>query len=228
MNTKTIIRALIAEIRCRFCFHKKQRTAVRYAFGAAFHDSIFSNAPRSPADFSKRFISYEYASMVHRKHTDDGNLGDNIQTLSVQSALTQIAADKQPEFVRCARDGLVKYLGAKATCIMQGWYEHSSLNFLPSRNVLPVWVGTHFCKSTRETLRCLIKCRPSIFSNTEIGCRDISTLNFCRTLGIKAYFSRCLTLTFPRRKSEPKNKKVFLVNLPEWASQLIPPPIEGR
>lgn len=31
--------------------------------------------------------------------------------------------------------------------------------------------------------------------------------------GIKCFYSKCLTLTFPKRESEPKEKKVFLVDV---------------
>lgn len=57
-----------------------------------------------------------------------------------------------------------------------------------------------------------------------IGCRDRSTCDFLRSLGVNAYFSGCMTLTFDKREKEPVNGKIFLVDptrktlkkLPHW------------
>lgn len=107
-------------------------------------------------------------------------------------------------------------------CVMQGWYEHSGLDFLPNRHIVPVWVGTHFQNSTRRRLQWLLRLRPNAFSQWEIGCRDFSTLEFCRKHKINAYFSRCLTLTLPKRKCAPKSPKVFIVNCSDDVIEKIP------
>ncbi|MCL6620508.1 MAG: polysaccharide pyruvyl transferase family protein [Syntrophobacterales bacterium] len=56
-----------------------------------------------------------------------------------------------------------------------------------------------------------------------IGCRDRHTMNLLRQQGVEAFFSACLTLTFPKREHPPEEGKVFLVDTGE-----IPLPTEIR
>lgn len=100
---------------------------------------------------------------------------------------------------------------------MQGWFSHT-FNFLPNSSILPVWVGTHFDEATQRYLKEVACIGPS-FLQQEIGCRDLYTLSFCQSLGMRSYFSRCLTLTLPKRLTSEAANKVYLVNVPkEWES----------
>ncbi|KRS71123.1 glycosyl transferase, partial [Campylobacter coli] len=56
----------------------------------------------------------------------------------------------------------------------------------------------------------------------EIGCRDLSTLDYFNKKGANAYFSRCLTLTLPKREVSAKQNSIFLVNLNHEMSSLLP------
>ena len=106
-------------------------------------------------------------------------------------------------------------------CVFQGWFSHSYY-FLPPPNILPVFVGTHFIESTQIFLQCLYARVPWYFENKEIGCRDLYTLRFCEKMGFSAYFSRCLTLTLPKRKITKSQNKVFLVNITDDILHFIP------
>ena len=207
---------------CRLlCTSRACRQVFPYAFGEEYRRSwVFRD--KEYRGRRENFLSYVYtmASPAER------NLGDNIQTMATEYALRKIFSPEL-SFSKIPRDGLSKYSGPESTCVMQGWYEcGNSLGFLPSKNVVPVWVGTHFCGFVRKRLKALLKLRPKMFSGTEIGCRDLSTLRFCKENGIEAYFSRCLTLTLPRRESEPKAMKVFCVNTPSWVSDFLPKSIK--
>lgn len=104
---------------------------------------------------------------------------------------------------------------------MQGWFAHS-YHFLPPKNILPVFVGTHFTHHIQQYLLYLLACYPRYFDDKTIGCRDLYTLEFCQNLGIYAYFSRCLTLTLPKRDSKPSQNKVFFVGLSDEFLPFIP------
>lgn len=106
---------------------------------------------------------------------------------------------------------------------MQGWFAHS-FHFLPNNQTLPIFVGTHFTDSIRIFLENIIVYYPWYFSNKSIGCRDLNTLMYCKSLGLNAYFSRCLTLTLPRRTQEEAKQatKVFLVGIPNEMLKFIP------
>ncbi|MBR8637901.1 polysaccharide pyruvyl transferase family protein, partial [Campylobacter coli] len=60
------------------------------------------------------------------------------------------------------------------------------------------------------------------FKDFEIGCRDLSTLDYFNKKGANAYFSRCLTLTLPKREVSAKQNSIFLVNLNHEMSSLLP------
>lgn len=117
--------------------------------------------------------------------------------------------------------------GGVATCIMQGWFSHSC-DFLPNENLLAVFLGTHFKKETQNFIIDVINHFPNYFSGKEIGCRDKFTLNFCQKHDIKSYFSRCLTLTLPKRKILNTQKKIFAVNLNKKFETYLPKTIRSN
>lgn len=167
--------------------------------------------------FGNLFIKYEYRPFFKW----GGNLGDWIQSEATESAVLQ--ASKNPvSFVKWQRSELSWYAGEPAICVMQGWFDNGTLGFLPNPNVLPVWVGTHLTNQIRQRLEWALRFRKTMFSGQEIGCRDLSTYQWCQRNNINSYFSRCLTLTLPKRDHTPKNGKVFCVNCPDWLMKAIP------
>lgn len=119
--------------------------------------------------------------------------------------------------------GLNKY----AIAIMQGWFSHS-YDFLPPKNILPVFIGTHFTNFIQQYLIYLLARNPHYFDDKTIGCRDLYTLEFCQKLGLDAYFSRCLTLTLPKRQSQSSQNKVFFVGLADEFLPFIPKDIKNQ
>lgn len=214
MNIKKLLFRLVS---C-FIANKQRRRAYRYAFCGGYETSWhFRETGISAHCSTNKFLSYEYTIIPPAL----GNLGDNIQTKATEIALKNIFGE-DVDFQKIPRDSLFRYFGEPRVCVMQGWYEHHSLNFLPSKDVVPVWVGTHFEHGTRERLEYLCSYIPRVFSGTEIGCRDVSTLQFCRNHGISAYLSRCLTLTLPKRETNPAKTKVFCVNVENWVLDFLP------
>lgn len=168
-----------------------------------------------------KFLLFDYST-----HTLNGNfynLGDYMQTIATHKALERIFGE-QLLFEYFDRDSLSYYNSKdneKIACVMQGYFA-GGYNFLPSKDILPIYVGTHFCASAREFLLEILVRNPHYFDDVEIGCRDISTLEFCQNYGIKSYFSRCLTLTLPKRENLDSQNKVFLVNVPNEFMEYLP------
>ena len=153
-----------------------------------------------------------------------GNLGDYVQTIAVKNALLTIFGNKL-NFDFWDRDCLSFYSSKeneKITCIMQAWLSHTE-SFFTNHTINHVWLGTHFENETRNYLE-KVFCirRPKDLFNHDIGCRDLTTLNFCKKHNIDAYLSRCLTLTLPKRPTLTSQTKVFLVNIPLDWEQYIP------
>ena len=164
-----------------------------------------------------------YYNYKKNRDTANINLGDYVQTLAVESFCDRFFPDA--ERILLDRDELAFYKGKPALVIMQGWFSFpGNLDFLPSPDLIPVFVGTHFTMDIRDDL-----VSPSgdffrRFRDQEIGCRDRSTMHFLRAAGWNAYFSRCLTLTFPRRTDRPgKQNKIFWVDVPESFQGMLPP-----
>jgi hypothetical protein len=55
-----------------------------------------------------------------------------------------------------------------------------------------------------------------------IGCRDFGTRDFLRSIGVKAFFSGCLTMSLDRRTRQPENGKIFLIDEIENVDNYIP------
>lgn len=176
-----------------------------------------------------RFVSYIYRVHTIRGVKDAGNLGDDMQTIATENAARTICGGNAV-FESCYRDKLTGFSvrgGGAAVAIMQAWFG-SVLGFLPSKNVVPVWVGTHFAYGAQRRLQLLREYFPKAFPWTDIGCRDTATLKFLQALGIDSYFSRCLTLTLPRRDPAPTQTRVFCVGISDEIRELLPREIVGN
>ena len=150
---------------------------------------------------------------------DTTNLGDYVQTFATQNALKTNYTDA--EFIFNDRDSLSDYCKEQALCVMQGWFSHQCL-FMPNSNILPVFVGTHITPQSQKHLKRFLSYNPSYFHNREIGCRDKQTCNFFHSIGVKSYFSRCLTLTFPKREASSQQNEIFIVNISKEYLKYIP------
>lgn len=155
------------------------------------------------------------------------NYGDYIQTIATKLALECLF---EPAFDFVDRENLFYYRKNRTedvpVCVMQGWFSHS-LNFFPSCDMHPVWIGTHIDPAIYKfILEALVIC-PQYFRE-EVGCRDLSTCNFLKGMGVSAYLSRCLTLTMPKRTDEIIGEKVFFVDIPSSVMRLFPRDLRER
>lgn len=160
------------------------------------------------------YVTYYYGTFG-----DKCNLGDYFQTIATEKALSSIHGE-ECKFVHVQRNQLVDHPGG--TCVMQGWYEHDDLGFLPGNDTRAVWIGTHFTEKVCNSLALLFQ--NSAYRLYDVGCRDKATLDFCRIWGISSYFSRCLTLTLPKRseKDSAKADTVYIVDCSDEAISLLP------
>lgn len=165
-------------------------------------------------DYSTHYISYYYEAIC-----ETANLGDYIQSIATEDAIQRCTASPVI-FEYVLRSALTDHPGG--TCVMQGWYEHRQLTFIPGPDTRPIWIGTHLCSEIRERVKYLLD-NSSVQLN-DIGCRDKSTLDFCRSLGLNAYFSRCLTLTLPKRNVNESNhaSTIYLVDCSDSIVESLP------
>ena len=154
----------------------------------------------------------------------EGNIGDCIQNIAVRNLYKQMGISDN-ELVKINRDDIPNYSAEQVILPMQGWFGnvHGVFPLDIPDNITPVYIGLHInsgnnCRDIfiQKNLAAKMK------AFEPIGCRDRNTADFLESLGVKTYFSGCLTLTFPKRENEPENGKIFIVDLAPKALENLP------
>ncbi len=147
-----------------------------------------------------KFASFRYDTSV--------NLGDQVQSFAAEQHLPR-------QDTRVDRDSLNDLSGPEKTLvIMNGWFSDKPENWPPSAALEPVFFGFHATYYNGFNKRYLEPDSIAYLKTQEpIGCRDQQTCDWLRERGVDAFYSKCLTLTFPKRDREPENGKVFLVDV---------------
>lgn len=113
------------------------------------------------------------------------NLGDYVQSIVSK----QFCRRKKVEYVD--RDYILHYKGPPVKMIMNAWWYLQNTTFYPSEYITPLYISFHIVNQNIDLKEHLLYLK----EHEPIGCRDVSTMNFLNLIGIKAYFSGCLTLT---------------------------------
>lgn len=173
--------------------------------------------------FARLYQKYKYELNSWDKY---GNIGDCIQNLAIESLYNELGLTT---LLKINRDELITYNGEPALLPMQGWFGNAHNVFASdwSEHIHPIFIGYHLnnnyeCRKTfidKDILSKMKKFQP-------IGCRDRNTRDFLSSLGLDAYFSGCMTLTFPKRDHKPNNGKIFIVDLKQEAKEIIPETIK--
>jgi len=147
-----------------------------------------------------------YGLLKYEENKKSFNVGDNIQSLAAQQFLPKV--DKY-----LSREKLANYKGEKIKLIMNGWFTHNIHNWIPSVDIIPLFVSFHINNTaasamlTKEGITYLKKHEP-------IGCRDQFTVEILQEKGIEAYFTGCLTLTLDSYKVEKieRGQDIYIVD----------------
>ncbi len=141
-------------------------------------------------------------------YTTSSNLGDQIQSLAIEQFLPSIDVKFDRDFLKEVNEK------EKHLLIMQGWFSHFPERcFPPADCIIPVFFGFHIT-DWNESIEYFLNPQSINFlkHHEPIGCRDRKTMEMLLDRGVGAFYSKCLTLTFPKRDKEPENGKVFLVD----------------
>lgn len=157
----------------------------------------------------KQICALEYTGDVFSRSI---NLGDDIQTLAVSRLLPHV-------------DGYVSRESLDSVdlpCVvpMNGFFMNTN-HWPPSPAVSPVFYAFHITPQSQ-----MVICSPEGIKYLKrwqpIGCRDIGTMDVLSKHGVEVYYSRCVTLTFPRREKAPENGQVFIVGISKADRYAIP------
>jgi hypothetical protein len=153
-------------------------------------------------------VVFSYAGFTHfqREWESFGsysvNLGDNMQTLAVRSALEEIGVDSA-NVVDVDRDTLRHYAGPPVAVVLNGVF-HAGCFPLPS-HVRPIFLGFRLDHAA-------IKGHAGYFREQgPIGCRDTDTMRAFQAIGADAYVSGCLTMSLRPRSALPACPRTFVI-----------------
>lgn len=140
------------------------------------------------------------------------NLGDDIQTLAVSKLLPRVDGYVCRENLNEIQDDCIVPLNG---------YFMNSENWPPSPTVRPVPFSFHVQPGSQS-----IVCSPPGIEYLKkwqpIGCRDRGTMTILQKHGVEAFYSRCVTLTLPRRQTEPEHGEVFITGVGKAEKRIIP------
>ena len=137
-------------------------------------------------------------------HRNSVNLGDHIQSLAARQFLPRVDCIVERECLHeAANAGPLKV-------IMNGWWMKHPEHWPPPPNIIPLFVSFHITTGPARAAMVTETSLAYLRKHGPIGCRDLSTMEFLRDAGINAYFSGCLTMTFPRRPRATAGEVLFV------------------
>lgn len=158
----------------------------------------------------EKILALEYTGSIFERFF---NLGDDIQTLAVSRLLPKVDG-------YVSREALDQ---VDEPCVvpMNGFFMNTD-HWPPSPSVTPVFFAFHVTPQAQKVV-----CKPENIDYLKqwqpIGCRDKGTMEALARHGVEVYYSRCVTLTLPRRTEEPNDGgQVFICGLGADARAVIP------
>ena len=140
----------------------------------------------------------KYALLTYDENKRFFNIGDYIQSLAAKQYLPQV-----DYYIN--REELADYKGEKVKLILNGWFTHNIHNWVPSKNIEPLFISFHMNNTaaphmlTQKAITYLKKYEP-------IGCRDEYTVSILKEKGINAFFTGCLTTTLDSYKVDDSER----------------------
>ena len=154
-------------------------------------------------------MKFANLTLEHNKGME--NVGDWAQILAIEHLYQYMGVSYQ-EVIRVKVSELSTYSGEYVILpINYPFYGYYKL----SPKIIPVYLGISIIhRSVAEGLR--------MKNFQPIGCRDFHTWKELTELGLEAYMTGCLTITWPKRKVDECKKKIFIVDVSENVYKKIP------
>lgn len=167
-------------------------------------------------------------------HKKSSNYGDDIQALAAYKLL------KKTDYILDREKLNQPNTDEKIKLLCNGWFMENPINWPPADNLFPFFISMHLSHNN-DAIKYMTN--PNLLSYYKafepIGCRDYHTMRLFEKMGIKAYFSGCLTLTFENnflnsdRGDEILFVDAFNKNMPQklrekYYNQLVPPSIRSK
>jgi len=150
------------------------------------------------------------------------NFGDPIQSYAVKLLYREMGI-RERDIIPVPRYDLANYDGEECICVVNSASNYEELaydsHFMPpSEKIHAIPMSLHIHRPMPEEEIAYYR------TCGGVGCRDIYTMETLQKLGIDAYLSGCLTLTFPRRTEEQAKKadKIYFIDAAQDLKKYIP------
>ncbi len=163
----------------------------------------------------QKYFALEYTGEIFERFF---NLGDDIQTFAVSQMLPRVDGYVSREALNQVEESCVIPLN--------GFFMNSD-HWPPAESVKPVFFAFHVTPQAQKVI-CSKAGIAYLKKWQPIGCRDRGTMALLALHGVETYYSRCVTLTLPRRYSEPEDGKIFVVGVNNKALHAIPEDIRRQ
>ena len=149
-------------------------------------------------------LSYDHPS------ESSHNYGDEVQSIAAARLLPHVD-------LKIPRTQLRSFpLSEPCLLIMNGYFRAMPGEFPPSDNITPLYISFYMEKEA-ESFYTSKECVDHFKRHEPIGCRSRRTMQVLREAGVDAYYSKCLSLTLPRRGNVQGANKVVLLDVPQLA-----------
>jgi hypothetical protein len=140
------------------------------------------------------------------------NVGDDFQTLAVSRLLPRVDGYVSREYLNDdTLSGIIP---------LNGFFLNTG-NWPPTSGLCPIFFSFHVTPVAEKFI-----CAPAgiayLKAHEPIGCRDKGTMNLLAKHNVKAYYSKCLTLTFDRRNEPVSDGRVYIVSVSKACQSIIP------
>ncbi len=140
----------------------------------------------------------KYGLLTYQESKEKYNVGDYVQSLAARQYLPTV-----DELMN--REKLGKFKKGSTKLIMNGWFTHNIMHWVPSEDVNPLFVSFHM-NNTAAPFMLSEKGISYLKKHQPIGCRDKYTVQILKEKGIEAYFTGCLTLTLDNYKVDDSER----------------------
>lgn len=121
------------------------------------------------------------------------NFGDEIQSIAARRLLPQVD-------MTVSINGLTDFSHTEPVLLVMNGYFGNTAQFPPATCITPFYISFHISENAQQKFAPPPECISHFKQHQPIGCRDKGTMAFLQNLGIDAYYSGCLSLTFPLRE----------------------------
>lgn len=140
----------------------------------------------------------KHGLLTYQESKEKYNVGDYVQSLAAKQFLPKV-----DNFLN--REKLGQYNEEETKLIMNGWFTHNIMNWVPSEKIIPLFVSFHM-NNTAAPFMLSKKGVDYLKKHQPIGCRDKYTVQILKEKGIDAYFTGCLTLTLDNYKVDDSER----------------------